>query len=755
MHKKRRARLVDMKQRYDDKHSELEDTYNKNKELSQALEEATQVIKQQGEKEQSLLAALEEDSVHIDSLVESNKHLSTDLTSLKQIWTQANVPLLKSQLKELTASLHVSRQSEISLEEQLIATVQELRTTKAECVGVEGKARTAMDNAVRALNDAAVQTKSAEEELGAMRRSLREAKCYTLHTTLGRVVAAHKQEEARMSRMVSHLQAALNAEKSRAAGGKQNESTVGSFSSSPFVTLSGILEMSVSSSEQIYDVENSSYPGYGVVVNGRALYHFDNKKDCLDFFQDGSNSRRNSNCVKDTTRKLDLFNVVSVSVIETKEGSAYGICLMPATEPATSWKFFPESYASLMEWKGTLSHIVANNVKLVQLETGDAELLNNVNSIQLDRVGPEARLRLNAGNCFFNATPFNAWKQGAPAAAPPAAPAAAPPAAPVAVARVAPLPLPNTPSVPQVLARIGSIPLTPSSREAAMRALLEADMRSTTNVSAMQYELTTATAPAHEQHEQHEKYEQQEQQEQREQREQREQHEQVQQEQMYQLQERQQQLQHQHQTLTMVEMPPTETAVTNVSHAVTTRNVASTLGISPPSSSALVAASTSLATTNARLVEEAGEQEARRTITNTTLITTPTSPTTESNTSLELGTLGAPSSSSSALVAASTSLTTTGSSLTTESTQSALEQLALADEYESEEQQEASPVPAGKKRGTMDLLFGTEPTAPTTPATTLTTSITTTTSIPATIPTKKKKKKKKKKKTPNSKIQLI
>jgi hypothetical protein len=112
-----------------------------------------------------------------------------------------------------------------------------------------------------------------------MRNSLREAKCYTLHTTLGRVTTNHKKEEERLSRMVSHLQALVNRHREEKKMEKKTMSTLG-MSFPKFVTLSGIVDLR----QGEHDVRS----GVGVVVNARMLYHFHNEENCLTFFHHGS-----------------------------------------------------------------------------------------------------------------------------------------------------------------------------------------------------------------------------------------------------------------------------------------------------------------------------------------------------------------------------------------------------------------------------------------------------------------------------------
>jgi len=468
MHKRRRERLLDFKQANENLQLELQDVYNKNKELSSSLYDATQVINTQQEEfkatEQRLLAGLEEDTTHINSLVQANKNLSSDLNTLKKAWTEANVPLLKSTINKFAANIETAKENKLLLETQLKQVQSEAAVQKQECNIVEEKARVAMDNAVRALNDAAVQTRSAEEELGFMRRSLREAKCYTLHTTLGRVVTAHKQEEGRLTRIVSHLQAALNVEKNRLSRVLHKNNT--DFNSK-FVTVSGIMELTVNDSNE----PERALPGFGVVVNNRALYHFDSKNDCLEFFQEGNNgSPSNVVTVNDQniiTRKLDLYTIVSiVPAIDTAlDGTAAnGLCLTSASQPSTTWKIYPQSSTALMEWENVLTTIVANNIRLVQLETGDLELLHDVANIALNHIGKEALSRLNAGNCFFHVRRRNG--------------ATVSDAARVLVASHSPTARPSKAVAPAtVVPPAARSPKATAPREAAMRALQKSDIR--------------------------------------------------------------------------------------------------------------------------------------------------------------------------------------------------------------------------------------------------------------------------------------
>jgi hypothetical protein len=468
MHKRRRERLLDFKQANENLQLELQDVYNKNKELSSSLYDATQVINTQQEEfkatEQRLLAGLEEDTTHINSLVQANKNLSSDLNTLKKAWTEANVPLLKSTINKFAANIETAKENKLLLETQLKQVQSEAAVQKQECNIVEEKARVAMDNAVRALNDAAVQTRSAEEELGFMRRSLREAKCYTLHTTLGRVVTAHKQEEGRLTRIVSHLQAALNVEKNRLSRVLHKNNI--DFNSK-FVTVSGIMELTVNDSNE----PERALPGFGVVVNNRALYHFDSKNDCLEFFQEGNNgSPSNVVTVNDQniiTRKLDLYTIVSiVPAIDTAlDGTAAnGLCLTSASQPSTTWKIYPQSSTALMEWENVLTTIVANNIRLVQLETGDLELLHDVANIALNHIGKEALSRLNAGNCFFHVRRRNG--------------ATVSDAARVLVASHSPTARPSKAVAPAtVVPPAARSPKATAPREAAMRALQKSDIR--------------------------------------------------------------------------------------------------------------------------------------------------------------------------------------------------------------------------------------------------------------------------------------
>ena len=284
--KKRKIKLQEYKQQLEKTQRELEDVYDKNGELSQTLEEATSVIKRIGTEKEELVESVEQDTRHIEVLVKQNQDLETEIHSLSQdvqglktAWVGANVPQLKSDIRRLTQELAESESRNVTSEALLENSRNEIVSTRTECHALEVKARIAMDDAVRALHDAAHQTYSAESEIAAMRNSLREAKCYTLHTTLGRVTTNHKKEEERLSRMVSHLQALVNRHREEKKMEKKTMSTLG-MSFPKFVTLSGIVDLR----QGEHDVRS----GVGVVVNARMLYHFHNEENCLTFFHHGS-----------------------------------------------------------------------------------------------------------------------------------------------------------------------------------------------------------------------------------------------------------------------------------------------------------------------------------------------------------------------------------------------------------------------------------------------------------------------------------
>jgi len=185
LHERRRKRMEEMKQEIVKLGSELEETYLKNTQLSSTLKEATLVIKTQGEKQDEMLAALDEDHLILDenseiitTLTTQNTNLSKDIDGLKKAWVDANIPgkvaLINELKKEIGRNLEQIRDLEKNVKDANAVAYE----TQEECGLIEQKARGAMDNAVRALNNAAQQTSSAEEELCLMRQSLREAKCY-------------------------------------------------------------------------------------------------------------------------------------------------------------------------------------------------------------------------------------------------------------------------------------------------------------------------------------------------------------------------------------------------------------------------------------------------------------------------------------------------------------------------------------------------------------------------------------------------